>query len=191
MKRHELLTLQAHRGSPAVSLLMPTHRTSPDAKRDPIVLKNLLLEAEERLNAQWGEREAAPLLRSLHEQAAAVDLRQAGGGGLAIFVAEGFAATHVLHGSVEARVVIADRFATTDLVRDASRPERYWMLVLAERPTRLYRGDGPSLEEVRSGGFPMMHTGPGATESLPELADKAPYEEGRRSHAPNRSRLRS
>lgn len=181
MNRHDLLTLQAHRGSPAVSLLMPTHRTSPDAKRDPIVLKNLLLEAEGRLTERLGARAAAPLVKALNEQAAAVELRHARQG-LGIFVADGFATTILLDAPVEARLVIDDSFATRDLARDMTRAGRYWLLALAESPTRLYLGIHDTLEEVRTGGFPIMHTGPGATESLPELSDKAPYEEARLHH---------
>ena len=37
-------------GYPAVSLLMPTHRTPPENQQDPIRLRNLLAEAKRRLD---------------------------------------------------------------------------------------------------------------------------------------------
>ena len=37
-----LLDLKSRETNPAISIVMPTHRTFPDNKQDPILLKNLL-----------------------------------------------------------------------------------------------------------------------------------------------------
>lgn len=42
--RRELKQLQALTQVPALSILLPTHRTSPDNKQDPIRVKNLVMD---------------------------------------------------------------------------------------------------------------------------------------------------
>lgn len=176
MTRHDVRALQAHRVFPSISILLPTHRTSPDNKRDPILLKNLLKEASERLLTLLGARAAAPLLASLEAQVAAVDLRHTLDG-LAIFVNEHHAGVYLLPVTLKARVVIDETFATRDLIFALNRSPRYWVLALSEKPTRLYEGVRRTLLEVRGGGFPLEHTGPGGALSLPELIDKSKYED--------------
>lgn len=176
MNKHDLLALQQHRGDPAVSVLLPTHRTSPDNKRDPILLKNLLVEAVNRLEERLGKRGAEPLVQRLEREAAGVDFRRTLDG-LAIFVSADHASTHVLAEPLPARVVLDGSFATRDLVFALNRSPRYWVIALSEKPTRLYEGDRDTLVEVRGEGFPMEHVGPGGAAALPELIDKSKYED--------------
>ena len=42
MNRQELIFLQQINGNPAVTITLPTHRTSPENKQDPIRVKNLV-----------------------------------------------------------------------------------------------------------------------------------------------------
>ena len=176
MNRQDVLELQRHRSHPSVSILLPTHRTSPDNKRDPIVLKNLVGEATDRLIDLLGKRDAAPLVRRLDAQVAALDLRRTLDG-LAIFVNAEHAGAYLLPVPLTPRVVIDDTFATRDLVFALNRSPRYWVLALSEQPTRLFEGVRDTLVEVRAGGFPMVHTGPGGAASLPKLIDKSRYED--------------
>ena len=176
MNRQDVLELQRHRSHPSVSILLPTHRTSPDNKRDPILLKNLVGEATDRLIDLLGKRDAAPLLRRLEEQLAALDLRHTLDG-LAIFVSAEHAGAYLLPVPLEPRVLIDDTFATRDLVFAMNRSPRYWVLALSEKPTRLFEGSRRTLVEVRTGGFPLTHTGPGGATALPKLIDKSKYED--------------
>ena len=55
ISRNELKRLQGHHDYPSVSLLAPTHRTSPANKKDRIVVKNLAAKAIERLHERVQE----------------------------------------------------------------------------------------------------------------------------------------
>jgi hypothetical protein len=176
MNRQDLLDLQAHRSHPSLSLLLPTHRTAPDNRRDPILLKNLVTEATNRLEAEVGKRDAAPLLRALEAQIAGIDLQHALDG-LAIFVSAEHAGAHLLPVPLAPRVVIDETFATRDLVFAMNRSPRYWVLALSEQPTRLYEGARETLLEVRGGGFPMTHGGPGGGTALPTMINRSRYED--------------
>ncbi|WP_426511565.1 hypothetical protein ACPPVO_13615 [Dactylosporangium sp. McL0621] len=149
-------------GYPAVSLLMPTHRTAPANQQDPIRLRNLLAEARRRLDSdETVPREvASQVYDEIATAAERVDLRHAGDG-LAVFASPGQVHVRVLDSPVQERVVIADTFEVRDVVADAARRHRYWALVLSEQPTRLWSGDGPELVEVTTHGFPFTHEGMG------------------------------
>ncbi len=46
MNRQDLKYLREQSGYPAVSITLPTHKTFPDNRQDPILLKNLLSRVE-------------------------------------------------------------------------------------------------------------------------------------------------
>ena len=52
MNRHDVLALQQISGYPALTITLPTHRTSPDNQQDPIRLRNLVTQATDRLLAE-------------------------------------------------------------------------------------------------------------------------------------------
>lgn len=166
MNRIELKVLQTIRGYPSISILLPTHRTFPENKQDPIRVKNLVIEAGNRLLQEFSKREAEPLLSRLQAIAEEVDYQYALDG-LAIYVNRDFARKYYLPFTIKERVVIDETFATRDLVFALNRTYRYWVLSLSEQPTRLYEATRESLIEVTENGFPLTHQGPGGETALP------------------------
>ncbi|VXD19573.1 AOC03_06830 family ribosome hibernation factor [Planktothrix paucivesiculata] len=170
--RQDLKQLQSLINVPAVSILLPTHRTSPDNKQDPIRVKNLVDEAKTRLGEEFSQRELEPLLNRLDTLVSEINYPHTLDG-LALYVSHEFAQLYYLPFSVPARVVIDKTFATRDLVYGLHRDQRYWVFLLSENSTRLLAGTGQTLEEVEDGNFPMQMTGPGATAPIPFDADTA------------------
>ena len=166
MNRHDVQLLQSITGYPALTITLPTHRTSPDNRQDPIRVKNLVSEASDRLLQEFSKREIDPLLGRLETLAAEVDYRYALDG-LAMFVNQDFAHKYYLPFTLPERVVVDQSFLTRDLVFALNRTPRYWVLVLSEQPTRLYEGTRDTLVEVTGEGFPMTHEGPGGATALP------------------------
>jgi hypothetical protein len=170
--RHDLIELQSLTKVPALSILLPTHRTSPDNKQDPIRVKNLVDEATARLSTEFSQRDLEPLLKRLETLVSEIDYRYTLDG-LALYVSHDFAKLYYLPFPVPARVVIDQTFATRDLVYGMHRALRYWVLLLSQASTRLLAGTGETLEEVQDGNFPMPMTGPGATTALPYDSDSS------------------
>lgn len=170
--RHDLKELQALTKVPALSILLPTHRTSPDNKQDPIVVKNLVSEATDRLSEEFSPRELEPLLKNLDQLVNDIDYAYALDG-LALFVAHDFAKKFYLPFTVPKRVIIDQSFATRDLVYGLHRAQRYWVMLLSQNASRLLSGTGETLEEVNNQDFPLQMEGPGATTVLPDSADSA------------------
>ncbi len=166
MNRHDVQLLQQMRGYPSITITMPTHRTSPDNRQDPIRLKNLVLEAGNRLLQEFSKREADPLLARLEQLAKSVDHPRTLDG-LAIFANRDFGRIFNLPFTLPERVVIDETFLTRDLVFALNRTARYWVLALSEQPTRLFEGTKADLVEIEDEGFPMIHEGPGGAEPLP------------------------
>lgn len=152
-----LSELRKPRTFPAVSVLMPTHRTAPENRQDPIRLRNLLTEVRRRLG---DDPRVAPdtidaVLRGLEEAAAEVDPRRAADG-LVLFAAPG-GEHHVftLDQPVDERVIVDTGFATRDLIASSRRASRYWLLSLSEARARLWDGNGEEPFQVTAEGFPM------------------------------------
>lgn len=166
MDRSDLRLLQGIRQNPCLTITLPTHRTSPDNKQDPIRVKNLVTEATNRLRGEFPQREIEVLLKRLDQLVDDIDYRYTLDG-MALFVNHDSARRFDLPFSLDERVVVDDTFFTRDLVYAFNRTPRYWVLSLSEQPTRLYHAVRDDLEEVSATGFPMTHTGPGGEERLP------------------------
>ncbi|MBW3635229.1 MAG: hypothetical protein KY445_02030 [Armatimonadetes bacterium] len=166
MNRKEIQQLQQMREYPSLSVLAPTHRTAPDNQQDPIRVKNLVTEATSRLLDEFAKREIEPLLERLDFLVEEIDWRYTLDG-VALFANKDFAARFDLPFSPMERVAIDETFATRDLVFALNRSPRYYVLVLSEQPTRLFEASRDKLEEVRTGNFPLEHTGPGGATAMP------------------------
>jgi hypothetical protein len=166
MNRKDIQLLNTLRGYPAVSILLPTHRSAPDNRQDPIRVKNLVRQAAERLLGEFSKREIEPLMARLEGLVQEIDYRHTLDG-LALFVNRDQAHAFMLPFPLVERVVIDETFATRDLVFALNRSTRYWALSLSEQHTRLFEGMSDALSEVAVAPFPMKMEGPGATEALP------------------------
>ncbi len=164
--RSELKRLQAQQDYPSLSLLAPTHRTAPLNKKDRIVVKNLAVEGLKRLEGEFKKREVAALVKNLNRLVDRVDWKHTTEG-LALFASRDVATAVHLPFRPRARVVIDASFATRDLVFSLNRSPRYRVLVLTEKPTRLFDATTNVLTEYTDKPFPMNHTGPGGASRLP------------------------
>jgi hypothetical protein len=153
-----LAGLRAPRAYPAVSILAPTHRHEPGNLADPILLRDLVDEAARRLRGELGARAADDIVRRLGDAVDSVDWKNPPEG-VALFVAPGESLVFELPFAVAPRLAIDQTFATRDLVRGVARTPRYRVLVLGEKPTRLFEGRGSVLAERRSAGFPCFVEG--------------------------------
>lgn len=166
MCRTELKQLQGRQDYPSLSLLAPTHRTAPANQKDRIVVKNLAAEGLKRLQDEFTKREVAALTQNLKQLVDRVDWEHSLEG-LALFASRDVAKAIQLPFRPRARVVVDATFATRDLVYSLNRAPRYRVLVLTEKPTRLFDATTNVLTEYTDKPFPMVHRGPGGASKLP------------------------
>lgn len=155
MNPADLDRIRASRGFPSVSILFPTHLGAPGSKEDHIRLRNLLNDASERLAKEAKKADARKVMQRLEKLAGEVrpesTLR-----GMGLFSNLELSVKIDLPFAVPERVVVDDTFATRDLVSILNRTPRYWVLAIAEKGTRIFRGTGSALLEADVPGFPAV-----------------------------------
>jgi hypothetical protein len=166
MNYADIRLLQSFTQSPCVTISLPTHRTAPDNLQDQIRVKNLVVQATERIISDFGKRQVDQILLRLEQLVAEIDY-QTNLDGLVLCVNHDMARSFVLPFTVPERVVVDETFYTRDLVYGFNRTTHYWVVTLSENATRLFRATNDAMEEVKDFGFPMQHTGPGGLSSLP------------------------
>jgi hypothetical protein len=153
--------LQQVRGFPAVSILLSTRPSDGLTGTDASALGRLIDRAAERLRAEAGD-DAAGIghrLRSLADRVGTTPVDRA----LGLYVHAAHSEIVQLPMPVRDRVVVAETFATGDLVMAFRHAPHYLVLLLGGTTTRLFSGYGRRLEERNAGEFRAVNPWRGAT----------------------------
>src|SRR4030043_329794 len=128
---------------------MPMHRSGPETQQDPIRLKNLIREAEERLLAR-GLRtpEAKELLEPAERLLRDGLFRQHQSSGLAMFLSLGVFHYYPLPFVFEELVIVTDRFHIKPLLPLLSGDGRYFVLALSQNKIKLLQSTHYSVSEL-------------------------------------------
>lgn len=162
LTRSDLQMLIEERGDPAVTITMPTHRASDRIQQDPIRLKNLLDEAEDKLVA-WGLRapEAESLLQPMHDLTAMEDFWRYSSDGMALFRTADAFHLYRLPLSMDAEVRVSDRYHLKHLMPLLSGDGRFFILALSQDEVRLLHGTRDQVVQVE-----LRHVPPSLAEAL-------------------------
>ena len=150
-----LKTLAEERSDPSVSIFLPTHRAGPDTQQDPIRLKNLLQEAEERLLAGGLRR---PVAQKLLRPASALQGDSAfwrhQSDGLALFLSAQTSHVHCLPLFFDELLVVADRFYLKPLLPLFTDDGHFFILAISQSDIRLLEATRYSVDELEVEGAP-------------------------------------
>lgn len=140
-----------------VTIILKTHRTTPDNEKDSIVLKNLIKEAESRLRAGYEKSVVVTIMAKLNKLAESINHRH-NKESLILFVNENTAEFIRLPITVENRITVDKTFATRDLVRALHRETSYYILVLSQDKARLIKAFNDKVADEIEDGFPIINT---------------------------------
>lgn len=149
LNKGEIGTLIDERGNLCVSIYLPTHRMGPETQQDPIRLKNLLKQAEDRLGENELRRNQSDKI--LGPARGLLDDRvfwQHQSDGLALFASPDTFHTYRLPFSFTELVVVTDRFHVKPLLPLLSGDGRFYVLALSQKQVRLLQGTRHSVGEV-------------------------------------------
>ncbi|UUV22631.1 AOC03_06830 family ribosome hibernation factor [Paenimyroides aestuarii] len=137
-----------------VTILLNTHRTFPENEQDPLVLKNLIKEAERKLLEIAPKKQVDELVDRIHDLANSVDHRQ-NLESLILFVNHQTAEFIRLPIDVEDRVAVGNRFAMRDLIRNIHHQVNYYVLVLSKEDARLIEASNDKVVKEWDAPFPF------------------------------------
>ena len=170
------LLLEEERGD-CVSLFMPAYLAEGDLGQDRVRLRNLLRDAEQRLDARGGSVAVLEPARALLERRAFWK-RQARG--LALFCASDFFRCYRLPLELDERVVVSDRFYLRPLAALRAGDGRFYVLALSLNHVRLLEARRGNLRRVPLEGVPR---------SFEEALGYDQYDSGIYSHSSSPSGL--
>lgn len=138
-----------------VTLILKTHKKHPENEKDPLLLKNLITEASNRLQKEYGAAKAKSYTEKLEKLAKEIDYRK-NDQGLLLFVNDDIAEFLRVPVSPRSRVILDTTFATRTLVRALKRATDYYVLVLSRGKARLLEASSDHLiQEHKTEGFPF------------------------------------
>ncbi len=149
LSKAELKTVAEKQPGLAISIFMPTHRSSTETRQDALRFKNLLSEAEERLIADGLRR---PTAKAMLEPA-----RQLGedtlfwrnqGDGLAVFLAADDFHTYHLPFGVEELLIIARSYYVKPVLPLFTNNGHYYILAISQNEIRLFEGTRHSVGQI-------------------------------------------
>lgn len=123
-------------------------------------LKNLTTEATDHLLKEFNKRDIKAVLKRLENPTGTIDFRNTLDGP-ALFVNQDLGRAFRMPFQIQERVLIGETVFTLNLVYGLNQSTRYWVLILSEKPTRLYAGLNHNLMEIEEG-FPIIHESPGS-----------------------------
>ena len=144
-----LKALMAGKSGYCVSLFLPTHSKGGDTQQDPIRLKNLLKDAEDRL-VQKGMKSfsAKALLKPAQDLVSDTRFWSHQSDGLAIFMSPTHLSIHSVPFNFDELVIVADRFHVKPLLPLLSGDGRFYVLALSQNQVRLLQGTRFSMDEI-------------------------------------------
>ncbi|MCK5212463.1 MAG: hypothetical protein KAQ74_00960 [Dehalococcoidia bacterium] len=153
LARSELKELLERPKTTSVSIFLPTHRTG-DAEQDIIRFKNLLRQAQERLE-EIGMRAAqvSDLLEPARELVGDSLFWHHQAEGLAVFLSPDFFTYYRLPYDFEERMIVASRFHVAPLLPLFSADGIYYVLALSQNRVRLVQCSRDSARDVTPAGL--------------------------------------
>ena len=155
--RDELQDLLEHAAAPAISMYVPTHRTSSEAETNRLRFRAAVDEARDRLQGDGAPEDMD--LESLLSPADALlrneDFWRYQADGVAAFAAPDFFRCYRLATELPDLVVVAPTFHTRPLMEYLQAPDRFWVLGLSQKSVRLWEGTHAGLVPVDLSNLPQ------------------------------------
>ena len=138
-----------------VTIILNTHKTAPENKKDPILLKNLISTVGKRLENEYDAKTSKSYVEKLNQLAEKID-HSHNDNGLILFVNEEISEYLRVPTHPTTRVVLDDTFATRSVIRALKRDTDYYILVLGKGKVRLLEASSGNLvQEIKSKDFPF------------------------------------
>jgi hypothetical protein len=142
-------------GKPCVSLFMPTRRKGPETRQNHIRFKNLLGQAQEKLEQMSDTDDlASRILEPAQPLLADTRYWHFQSDGFVLFLSEKLSRTFRLPIRWQELVVVGDHFHLKPLIPFITDNMRWYVLALSQEHPGLYQCTRQQIQEVEAGGMP-------------------------------------
>jgi len=148
MTRRDIAFLQFQQEYPSVSVIVNLTQTMPDRQGNATKIKDTLKIVKERLLQEVSQSDADLIISNAQDAADAFDYGTTKAKSAAIFVNKDVARVFLLPVSLPERIEVGPVFEIRDILWALHRMPRYWVLLLSEKPSRLFQGFGQELVEI-------------------------------------------
>lgn len=149
----ELARMQKEKGNTCISIIVPTHRLSPDRMVDHLEVKKAVEKAIQYLEYKFDKDVVKPLALSLDELYDSIDFNH-NAEGIGLFVSPNIKQLISFFFPVKEKLVVSDSFETRDLLLQAYFSRPYFTLLLNENEAKIFEGRINTLEELSDTHFP-------------------------------------
>lgn len=155
LTREDLLTIVNVQTDPCLSIYMCTDRLGSQTRQNPIRLRNLLRQAEERLTATpLRNPDVRNLLQPAEELLSDSQFWRRLGDGLALFSAAQFFRVYHLPFSVDEQIVVDNHFYVKPLLPLLGGDGQFYVLALSQGGVRLYKGTSDGISPMELANVP-------------------------------------
>lgn len=156
LRGEDLLTLQKAKGNICISIIVPTHRTSPDRRVDKSEVENAIDKAKQLLQFKYPEKDVKSLLQSLDDKLNEIDFMH-NTEGIGIYISPGVKLLVHFPFPVTEKIMVDDNFEIRDLLYKINYDQPYYVLLLTENKARLFDGSWNDLSEIEEDHWPMKY----------------------------------
>lgn len=167
LKLQDYLSHPQVEGSPKVSIYMPTHRSMPEARQDPILFKNYIQQAQRELEKNFNRRQWEPLIKALEQMESDPDFWTYSTEGLAVLADEHGVESFRLEQSIPGRVKAGAHFDLVPLIRYYDTTYAGYLVDISRDRVKLYQVTQHGANELADDSM---------VRDFPELFDDLDYE---------------
>ena len=166
MKREKLEKLATEKNSPCVTISLNTHRNYPENQKDSILLKELLLDARERVIQVYGKRSVSDLIEKIDQIEKEIDMDY-NLDSIHIFLSN--STKEIIKSTwptVKNIVHVSENFAVKPLIKILNRTSEYMILTLTKSEVRLLLAVNDGIVgEIKNDDFPFTKTQDDSTDT--------------------------
>jgi hypothetical protein len=157
MPKQEFDELLSETGVPCISIIVPTHRLSPDRIQDPETLSKEVERVKELLNLQYPQSDHTnDMVEKMDELISKIDFVHSKDG-IGIFVSPRISKLVPFSFPVRKKIKAGDAFDSRDLIYNRNTIIDYCVLSISKKNIQLFKAKGEDIQEINNGDFPLHY----------------------------------
>jgi hypothetical protein len=152
----QLQSLQKTKGNICVSIILPTHRISPERRVDLPAFKRSINAAKQLLQFKYTVSNIQPLLDAIDDIYQKIDFSH-NSDGLGIYISSDVKLAVQFPFPVEEKIMVADNFEIRDLLYKANYSAPFLVILLTKKEVRLFKGVWNEITEIVDQNYPIIY----------------------------------